>query len=166
MPFSKTEVQDIFEFFMPDAVQTRFVSREEFIQSALGNPYIIHQINLGIYTVENIWTDFLSAACSYSSLGYVEVCYDLIVAHSEGVDDDLTRAYVTLMAAHEAHHFHVNHVPDSVQEHAQAEVDCLHETMRAHPELSMQVEQFEAASPVYQRVYDRMRRTFPKQVFS
>lgn len=163
---TQPEIQEIFQQHVPDAVGIRFVSQHEFILKALENPYILEQIRIGIYDFENIWTDFLSAACSYPQRNVLEICYDLIVSHSEGVADELTHAYVTMMAAHEAHHFHVNHVPDDVSGLAQAEVDCLRETMQAHPELSMQVEQFEAASPVFQRVYDRMRRAFPEQVFS
>ena len=164
---TQLEVMEIFRTHVPDGVDIYFVPAKDFITTALNNPYIQKQVEIGIYTPDNIWMDFLSPACSYSQFNRLEVCYDLLKNHAVGVDDeDLIRAYIVMMAVHEAHHFHVNHTPTNVEEHAEAEAACLRETTENFPDLSKKAAEFEAQSLTYKRVYDRIRLQVAKKVFS
>lgn len=155
---SSDEVLEIFKIHMPENVHIRMVTKEEYIQCALGNPFIQKQIQVGIYDFANIWTDFLSGACAYPGMDLVEVCYDILHDHMEGVDDvTLCHAYITMMALHEAHHFHADESPQGWEEHTVSETACIQAVSSEHPDLSSEVERFEAASAVFQRVYERMR---------
>lgn len=154
---SQDEVGSIFHDHLPIDVDVVFVERAAYIRSALEHSFIRKQIEVGIYTEKNIYDDFLSAACSYKGRKEVEVCYDLLVAHAEGVDDDLTTAYVTAMALHEAHHFHEDHpVPQTADEHALTELACIAATKENDPALEAKAQEFERKSAVYKRVYERI----------
>lgn len=160
------EIVEIFRTHVPEEIDIQVASRKEFISSALNNIYVQRQIEVGIYTDESIWTDFLSPVCSYSKLNRMVICYDLLVDHCEGVQDtDLIQAYITMMALHEAHHFHVNDMPHDFKSHIEAEMECVRKTTETNMDLSDMVERFENQSVVYQRVYNRLRPMFPS-VFS
>lgn len=153
---SQEAVETIFRTHVPDHVSIEFIDRVTFIRTALDHSFIRQQIEVGVYTEQSIYRDFLSPACSYSQFNRLELCYDLMVDHAEGVDDDLTEAYITAMAMHEAHHFHTNHVPTSADEHALAELECIAVTKAKDPALEAKAQQFERQSPVYKRVYERI----------
>lgn len=153
---SQPEVESIFRDHLPVDVEIEFVDRAAFIRTAMEHSFIQKQIEVGIYDERNIYTDFLSPACSYSQFKRLELCYDLMVDHAVGVSDDLTTAYLTAMAMHEAHHFHTDHVPGDAEAHALAELECIAETKRKDPALEARAQEFERMSPVYKRVYERI----------
>lgn len=153
---NKSEVHDLFRQHVPDDVKIVWMDLETYVVRAIEHPFIQAQIELGIYNDINIFTDFLSPACSYSQSGRLEICYDLLVAHAEGVDETLTRAYLTMMALHEAHHFHVNEVPSGAEAHGHSELECIAETAAENPEIEALSQEFENVSPVFQRVYARI----------
>lgn len=153
---SQSEVERIFRDHLPDDVAIEWIDRAAFIRTAMEHSFIKQQIAVGIYNERNIYTDFLSPACSYSQFKRLELCYDLMVDHAEGVTDDLTTAYLTAMALHEAHHFHTDHVPGNAEEHALAELACIAETKAKDPALEARAQEFERMSPVYKRVYERI----------
>ena len=154
---SQSEVYEIFAKHVPDHVDVLMVPVDDYIGRALEHSFIQRQIDVGIYTEENIFTDFLSPACSYRQFDRLEVCYDLIAAHAEGVSDELTVSYLTNMAVHEAHHFHEDHpIPVGATQHALVELACIELTAAQDPALNAKVQQFEQESPVYRRVYERI----------
>jgi hypothetical protein len=153
---SVPEVESIFRDYVPEDVHIEFVDRVTFIRSALNNTFVQMQIEVGIYDEKNIYTDFLSPACAYSARKRLELCYDLMVDQAAGVDDSLTTAYLTAMALHEAHHFHVNHAPSGPEEQALAELECIAETKAKDPALEARAQEFERNSAVYKRVYERI----------
>lgn len=153
---SQAEVESIFRDYLPEDVEVLFVERAAYIRTALQHSFIQKQIEIGIYTDSNIYDDFLSPACSYTLRKEVEVCYDLIVDHAQGVADDLTLAYVTAMASHEAHHFHEEHKPSTADEHALTELACIAATKAKDPALEAKAQEFERMSPVYKKVYLRI----------
>lgn len=152
---SQGEVLAIFGTHLPTDVHIEFLPLREFVDKSLESPFIQRQIEVGIYNLSNIYDDFLSPACSYVQQRYVEVCYDLLVAHAEGVEDEaLIRAYVVSIAQHEAHHFHQNLLPVTWQEHAYSELECIHDAF--DPEMERDVELFQEQSVVYSRVFGRL----------
>lgn len=154
---SRRECVKIFEKYLPRTAKLRVVSSEDFIAQALGHPFIRTQIHVGIYTEENIHQDFLSCAVTYSTLNRMDFCYEQFALQAQGVDDDVARAYLTHVALHEAHHFHTRCTPVGVQAQAQAELKCIQDVARDFPEVTSAAQAFEAASPVFQRVYARMQ---------
>lgn len=153
---SQAEVLNIFRTYIPEGIEVVFIDRAEFIRSALFNPFIQKQIEVGVYTEKNIYKDFLGPACAFSQSKRLELCYDLMADHAEGVDDELTIAYLTAMALHEAHHFHIDHMPGSAEEHALSELECIAATKQKDPALEARAQEFERNSPVYSRVYERI----------
>lgn len=153
---SQTQVESIFREWIPADVTIVFAGRAEFIRSALDNPFIKMQIEIGIYDESNIYTDFLSPACAYTMTKRLVLCYDLMVDHAVDVPDDLTVAYLTTMAIHEAHHFEEDCRPGSAEQHAASESACIAATQTKDPALAARTEEFEALSAVYQRVYERI----------
>lgn len=153
---SKSEVHSLFREHVPDEVLIVWVDPETYINRAMQHPFIQAQMDIGIYNEENIFTDFLSPACSYTQAGRLELCYDLLAASAEGVDEELTRAYLTMMALHEAHHFHVNAQPQNAQAHGHSELECIAATAASNPEVEALSQEFENVSPVFQRVYARI----------
>lgn len=153
---NKVEVLDLFRQYIPDTIDIVWVDPDTYIDRALEHPFIQAQISVGVYDEENIYEDFLSPACSFSQFNRLELCYELMASHGDGVDDRLTRAYLTIMALHEAHHFHTKRVPSGVEEHGHSELECIAVTAANHPEMEALSQEFENASPVFQRVYARI----------
>lgn len=153
---SQSETESIFRDFIPEDVQIEFVPLDKFIESALDNTFIQMQVAAGIYTEENIYTDFLSPACAYSQFRRLELCFPLMVGLADGVDDTLTTAFLTNMAMHEAHHFETNHIPTSGHEHALSELECIAATADKDPVLQAKASQFENESPIFQKVFARI----------
>lgn len=92
-----------------------------YVESSLASEFIRTQIRVGIYDETNIYEDFLSYSRSYVAAGVLHYCYELIAKHSEGVPDDVTRAYLQHVARHEIHHFLETDRPGSVLDHIHAE---------------------------------------------
>lgn len=155
---SEDLVADIFRQYIPEQVHLVFVNRDKFITDSLGNDFIREQIRVGIYSEDNIWDDFLCAAKAYSLLCRVEVCIELIEQLTEGLDDELTGAFIHWTAAHEAHHFEDSHMIPSADPRAQArhEQDCNALVSARYPELEARMTQVEENSSVYKRVYARI----------
>jgi hypothetical protein len=153
---SQVEVESIFRDYIAEEVKIEFVDRVTFIRSALDNPFIKMQIQVGIYDEKNIYADFLGPACAYVGQRRLELCYDLMVDHAAGVADDLTTAYITAMAMHEAHHFETDHVPTDAEGHALSELECIAATKAKDPALEARAQEFERKSSVYKRVYERI----------
>lgn len=154
---SQTDVYEVLVQHLPAHVDIVFVGLDDYIATAKKNPFIQRQIAVGIYNDQNIREDFLSAACSYVLADRLEVCLDLINAHIEGVQPRLVQAYLRNLAAHEAHHFHEKNTPDDALAHAHNELDCIETVRREYPDLDAMNQEFEAQSPVYQRVYARIQ---------
>lgn len=154
---TKADVYVAFITYLPAKVDIVFVDLDDYIQKALLNPFIQRQIGVGIYDHDNIKTDFLSAAVAYPQQSRLEISLDLINAHAEGVDLDLVEAYLHNMAVHEAHHFHESNAPGTAIEHAHNELECIEAVRQKYPDLDAKSQQFEAVSPVYQRVYARIK---------
>lgn len=154
---SKAAIEHIFREYLPEDVKVMFVNRVEYIRRALDHPFILSQIQIGIYTEESIYTDFLSPACAYTGRRELEVCAELLEDHADGVPDDLTEAYIRAMAMHEAHHFHEEHEkPSTAEQHALTELACIKATKEKNPALEALAQEFERTSPVYVRVYARI----------
>src|SRR4051794_34991097 len=154
---TKRECLKIFKTHLPKTAKITVVTSEQFVAQALAHPFIQTQIRVGIYSAENIHTDFLSCAVTYSTQNRMDFCYEQFLLQAEGVDDATARAYLTHVALHEAHHFHTRCAPIGVSNQAQAELKCIQDVARNFPEVTSAAALFEAASPVFQRVYSRMR---------
>lgn len=154
---TKRECLKIFRQYVPMNVRINVVSSADFIRQAKGHPFIQTQISAGIYTEENFHQDFLSCAVAFSTLNQMDFCYEQFSIQAEGVDDATARAYLTHVALHEAHHFHARCAPVTASDHAHSELQCIQDVARDFPEVTSAAQAFEAASPVFQRVYARMR---------
>jgi hypothetical protein len=154
---SQKECVRIFKKHLPKGTKVNIVSRESFVQQALNHFFIQRQIELGIYDIANIHNDFVSCAVSYSEFNQMDFCYDMLCLQADGLDDTLVRAFVTYVALHEAHHLRAHHLPRTIHEQAQAEEECIAEVDRSFPDLAEKAHEFEAKSPVFQRVMQRVQ---------
>lgn len=154
---SQHECLAIFEQYIPNTAKIRVVPSKDFIAQALEHPFVRTQIRVGIYTEEDFHQDFLSCAVTYSTLNRMDFCYEQFCLQAEGVDDETSRAYLTHVALHEAHHFHTRCVPIGPMDQAEAERKCIEDVARDFPEVTSAAAAFEAASPVFRRVYARMK---------
>lgn len=152
---SQIEVEEILREHLSD-VRITFIRRRMYVDMSLSNSFIKAQVDAGIYDLDNIYDDFLSAMRSFPALGELDVCYDLIQSYSEDVDDALTRKWLKMVAVHEAHHFAEAANPLTAGAHVVNEMACIQTTRDANPELAKLADEFEAASPVFQRVYKRI----------
>jgi hypothetical protein len=151
------EIMDIVADTMGPFVLLENTAHMAYMMKAVQNPFVRHQIDIGIYNAMNILTDFLSPMASFPKEGVVSIdCY-LIRKHMDGVADDLARAYVKRMALHEKAHFDCGHEPaDNPQEQALHELEC-HAKADVPPDVNKLAEEAEAQSAVYRRVMRRMR---------
>jgi len=154
---SQKDCVRIFKQHLPKGIKIVVVSKDSFVGQALNHFFIRKQIELGIYTEENIHTDFGSCAVSYGTKKRMDFCYEMLCLQAEGIDDDLVRAFVTYVALHEAHHFTAQHRPLTVLEQARAEEECINDVDQTFPDLAAKAREFEAKSPVYQRLLARVR---------
>jgi hypothetical protein len=143
---TKRECVKIFKDHLPKDAQIKVVKSRDFVAQALAHRFIQTQIHVGIYSEENIHTDFLSCAVTYTSMNRMDFCYEQFLLQAEGVDDATARAYLTHVALHEAHHFHTRCAPVSVSDHAHAELKCIEDVARAFPEVTSAAKAFEVAS--------------------
>lgn len=158
MVVTEDRVREIFAEYVPDVVEIEFIDREKYIRDGMLNPFIAEQMRIGIYDETNIHTDFLSVAKAYSLLRRIEICLDLLNEHVAGLSDELTAAYISWLAAHEAHHFEDAHMLPASDPRVQAmhEKDCNTLIEERYPHLTMAMDRIERLIPAYQRVYQRI----------
>lgn len=154
---TQDQVLDIFIEHLPD-VSISFIPREDFIYLALLSPFIQRQIGMGIYDNDNIYTDFLSPAFSYPALNRLNICYELLLESTIGTDLNVAIGYITNIAVHEAHHFEELTTPQTADDHASNELECINAVAIKHPHLAELTAKFEETSHMFQRVYKRMKR--------
>lgn len=153
---SEQQIRAIFNEYLPDTTGIMTIPAEQFVEQARNHPYVQLQMQMGVYTDENLAQDFLSPARAHPELGLQVICMEIFDQILDGIPDEFAANYVRHVAAHEAHHFHANHEPVSAADHALNELGCVQEIVAKHPELNEAVAYVEANSPVYRRVYARL----------
>lgn len=153
---TKEEVVEIFRAQLPEETKIRVVPRSQHVETLRHHDYIREQIDLGIYTEEGLEDDLLSAVSSYVLLGRMDICYDLLVTYAEGVPDDVFLGYLLAVATHEGYHFRAGPTY-TLEAHIEQEREANDHVQEAAPHLWELHQKFEALSPVYQRVYERMK---------
>jgi hypothetical protein len=153
---SEQQIRTIFYEYLPDTTGIMTIPAEKFVEQARNHPYVQLQMQMGVYTDENLAQDFLSPARAHPELGLQVICMEIFDQILDGIPDETAANYVRHVAAHEAHHFHANHGPVSAADHALNELGCVQEIVAKHPELNEAVACVEANSPVYRRVYARL----------
>lgn len=156
MSLDADEIREILVEHLPEGTRVVSVPLSEFMDESREHPYIQAQIKLGVYEEETLEEDFLSGVRSLSLVGLVEYCPDILANHMEGVPRRLCEAYIKGLAIHEAFHLQAP-IPLTADEVAQSEVDAAN-AVKKRKKLHKKVEEFEAQSPPYQRVYERLRK--------
>lgn len=149
-------VKEIFQEYLPEDVTITLQPRMQYIESLRQHDYIRKQIDVGIYTDDNLENDLLSAVSSYVFLRQLRICFELLHSYREGVPEEIVIGYLRAIALHESYHFQAGPAvtPD---EHAHQEKLANEHVQVTAPELWDLQQQFEKRSPVHQRVYARMR---------
>jgi len=153
---SEEQVREIFYEYLPTSIGVMTIDRDTFVGQARNHPYVGLQIQMGVYTEENLAQDFLSPARAHPQVPLQVICMEVFEAILEGIPDEIAADYVRHVAAHEAHHFHTHHEPVSAADHARNELSCVTALKEKHPELDKAVQYVETNSPVYRRVYGRL----------
>lgn len=153
---SDDRIRELFLEYLPDNVVMLTLPAKDFVEQARGHSFIQMQIQMGVYSDDNIADDFLSPARAHPDISVQIICSEIFNNILDGITVTIAEDYVRSVAAHEAHHFHHRHEPVSAADHAASEVSCIQEVNAAHPELAEAVSYVEAHSPVYRRVYDRI----------
>lgn len=153
---SKEEVIAIFQAQLPEDVQVRVIPKYQHVETLRHHDYIREQIDIGIYTEDDLEADLLSAVSSYVMLGRMDICYELLVEYAEGVPDDVTLGYLLAVATHEGYHFSAGPTY-TMEAHIEQERDANNHVQQVAPHLWELHQRFEELSPVYRRVYARMR---------
>lgn len=147
---------------MPGAVVIE-VDHDEYIADALLHPFIQAQVEAGIYSAQNIGTEFLSVAKTFADQKVCEVDTALIESHMQGVDLVAAFGYVASVALHEYHHMIYHGGPQvSHAEQMAREVECAEYLNKTHPEVMKQAASAEMQSQTIQRVYRRMADLAPR----
>lgn len=153
---SETRIRELFRDYLPPGVNMVTISAKDLTDQARRHPYIQLQIQMGVYTEDNLAEDFLSWARAHSDPPLQVISIEIFENLLEGIPDDIAENYVRHVAAHEAHHFHEEHSPVSAADHSVSELACAQQIASEHPELNEAVHYVEANSPVYRRVFARI----------
>lgn len=159
MTLTEDRVIELFKEYVPDDVEIVFEDHAKYIINALVNPTVQLQMRLGIYDEVNIWEDFLGFARAHTEQNRIVIDMALVHSQSDGLSGELAEVLIRHAAAHEAHHFEHGHfgVAGSVQQQLHRETECEDLIASRYPELEARKREVEAASPVYQRVYERVK---------
>ena len=159
MALTRERVTELFMEYLPANVEVVFEDVQPYVASAIRNPFVRFQLEIGIYNETNVWTEFLGVAKSVVLLNRVTVCLDLINDQMVGLSDQLAEGYVRHVAAHEAHHFEHNHalMAGSTLEQALREKECNRLIAERYPELEKIRSQVDQESVIIRRVYKRIR---------
>lgn len=154
---SKDEVRAIFAANLPDDVTIKMVPRLQHVETLRHHDYIREQIRIGIYDEGNLENDLLSAVSSYVMMRRIEICYDLLADYMKDVPDDVTLGYLLAVALHEGYHFKAGPTY-SLDDHIEQEREANEHVRTIAPTLWEHHQRFEELSPVFRRVYARMRK--------
>lgn len=150
-------VEEIFEDHCPKGAAILYEEHNQFIEDSLTSPFIQRQVQIGVYTEQSIYAEFLSPAYSMPSqqLIVVDVLQiERLMAEAIALH---ARAFCTVVALHEAKHLQETSPNTSgIVEMARDEQRCNKEIERDHPLLWQQASLAMQDSTIFQRVAQRI----------
>lgn len=146
----------IFREYLPPRTVVRLVPVKQYVDASLKLPFVRRQVELGIYDLTNIYTDFLSAVKVYTPYTMVDICYELFQNQFEGLTEEQAKALLCWSGAHEAQHLHAGHSNHSAESEARREALCNAALARRYPKLHAMMNEVQYNSVVFQRVYARI----------